>query len=177
MKILVTGTPGAGKTTLSNYAKSQKDDRFFDADELDDFCEWRRFDNGEVIGSVKDEMGNLIESGEDDWYKMYGWYWRAPILQKLFDENDDVILCGSSENIVDYYPKFDKIVMLKVDENTLLEHLSHPTRNNPFGQTAEQRKNFMNWQDYLLNEAKKYKPVIIEVGNVEDIYTRVLNEL
>ena len=99
-------------------------------------------------------MGNLVESGEDDWYKVYGWYWREPVMQELLEKNDAVILCGSSENIVDFYSQFDKIILLKVDEHTLLKHLSHPTRNNPFGQTAEQRKNFMGWQDYLLNEAK-----------------------
>jgi dephospho-CoA kinase len=75
MNILVAGTPGSGKTTLSNYAKAVNDQRFFDADEVDELCEWRRFDTGEVIGSIKDEMGNLVESGEDDWYKVYGWYW------------------------------------------------------------------------------------------------------
>jgi broad-specificity NMP kinase len=177
MNILVTGTPGSGKTTLSNYAKSVNDQRFFDADEVDELCEWRRFDTGEVIGSVKDEMGNLVESGEDDWYKVYGWYWREPVIQELLEKNDDVILCGSSENIVDFYSLFDNIILLKVDEATLLKHLSHPARNNPFGQTAEQRKNFMGWQDYLLNEARKYQPVIIELRKVDDIYTKVLGEI
>jgi hypothetical protein len=59
------------------------------------------------------------------------------VIQELLEMNDDVILCGSSENIVDFYSLFDNIILLKVDEATLPKHLSHPARNNPFGQTAE----------------------------------------
>ena len=59
----------------------------------------------------------------------------------------------------------------------LAEALIASARNNPFGQTAEQRKNFMGWQDYLLNEARKYQPVIIELRKVDDIYTKVLGEI
>jgi hypothetical protein len=35
----------------------------------------------------------------------------------------------------------------------------------------------MGWQDYLLNEARKYQPVIIELRKVDDIYTKVLGEI
>ena len=38
MKVLVTGTPGSGKTTLAEYAEKSGDRRFVDADELVGLC-------------------------------------------------------------------------------------------------------------------------------------------
>ncbi len=169
MSILVTGTPGSGKTTLVKYAKISGDIRFFDADEIIGLCEWREFDTGQVLGLVTDHK----ESGEDAWYKKYGWYWRLDFLTDFLTKNPDSILCGSSENIVDSYKYFDKIIILKKTEEELLTNLQNPERNNPFGKTAEQRKNFLKWQDYLIKEAENYSPIIIEGNNISNTYNSV----
>ena len=77
MPILVTGTPGSGKSTLTQYARSINDKRFFDADEIDGLCEWRVFETGEIMGLVTE----FIETGMDEWYAMFGWYWRPEVLK------------------------------------------------------------------------------------------------
>lgn len=173
MTTLVTGTPGSGKTTLVEYAKQHNDTRFYDADELPGLCEWREFKTGKVMGLVTD----FVETGEDEWYTKYGWYWREGVLREFLASNPDAIVCGSSENVVGSYGLFDKVVILKVAEDQLLSNLSQPTRNNPFGKTPKQRANFMNWQDYLISGAASSDPIIIE-GNqtlrAYEIITHVL---
>ena len=161
MAILITGTPGSGKTTLVHYANEHGDTRFFDADEISGLCEWREFKTGDVMGLVTDFM----ETGKDDWYERYGWYWRTDYLEEFLSKNPSAVICGSSENVVDCYPLFDELVMLQITESELLSNLASPTRNNPFGKTPKQRANFMNWQTYLIDSAKAFSPKIITGNN------------
>lgn len=169
MAILVTGTPGSGKTTLTQYAASLHDGRFIDADEVERLCEWREYKTGKVLGYVTEQK----ETGEDEWYAKYGWYWRPDAMKQLLASNPDAILCGSAENTVDYYPLFDKVVILKKNEAELLANLASPDRNNPFGKTPDQRKNFMNWQDYLITEAKPFNPIVLTGNDITKAYEKI----
>lgn len=170
MSTLVTGTPGSGKTTLTKYAESVNDGRFFDADEIPGLCEWRVFETGEVMGLVTE----FIETGMDEWYTLFGWYWRPEVLKAFMKDHPDAVICGSAENTVECYGLFDQIYILKKNETELLANLASPDRNNPFGQTPDQRKNFMNWQDYLINEASAFQPIILEGNDITRIYKAII---
>jgi broad-specificity NMP kinase len=169
MSTLVTGTPGSGKTTLVEYASNKNDTRFVDADEVEYLCEWREFETGKVLGYVKDQK----ETGLDEWYKKYGWYWREDAMKDFLTKNPDTILCGSAENIADFYPLFDTIVIMKKTEEELLANLASPDRVNPFGKTPEQRKGFIEWQNYLINEAEQFKPVILSGNDISKAYKTI----
>lgn len=169
MKVLITGTPGSGKTSMVIYAHQQKDKRFFDTDEIIGLCEWREFETGKVLGLVTEHEA---VSG-DSWYKKYGWYWKTDFLVKFLQDHPDAVLCGSAENNAECYKYFDKIFILKKTEKELLSNLQSPDRTNPFGKTPEQRKNFLNWQNYLINEAKKYNPIILKGNDIKETYKKV----
>lgn len=171
MAILVTGTPGAGKTTLVNYAQAQGDDRFFDADEVTGLCEWREFDTGIVLGLVSEHE----QKSDDDWFKNNGWYWKKEKLIDFVESNPYAVLCGSSENIAECYPLFDKIVILNKSESELLQNLQSPERKNPFGKTTKQRQGFMKWQNYLIKEAGNYHPIILEGNDISKTYRQIID--
>lgn len=169
MSILVTGTPGSGKTTLVEYAKAQKDSRFFDADEIEGLCEWRKFKTGRVLGLVTEHK----ETGQDDWYETYGWYWRIDRLKDFLIHNPNGIICGSSENITNCYQFFEKLVIIRVTDEQLLSNITSPQRNNPFGKTENQRKGFMKWQDFLISEAKDQSPIFMDGNSTETAYQKI----
>jgi hypothetical protein len=173
MSSLVTGTPGSGKTTLTKYAESVNDNRFVDADEIPGLCEWRVFETGEVMGLVTE----FIETGEDEWYRMFGWYWQPEALKEYISNDPDTIICGSAENIVECYKLFKQLFILKKNESELLGNLASPDRNNPFGLTPDQRKNFMNWQTYLIDEAHAFNPVIVDGNDISKTYDIITSKI
>lgn len=166
---MITGTPGSGKTTLAEYAKAQKDNLFFDADEIERLCEWREFKTGKVLGLVTEYK----ETGQDAWYETYGWYWRIDRLKDFLNHNPNAIICGSSENVTNCYEFFDKLAIIRVTEGQLLSNIVSPQRNNPFGKTENQRKNFMKWQDFLISEAEGYNPTFVDGNSTETAYLQI----
>lgn len=172
MHVLLTGTPGSGKTTLVNFARSKGDGRFFDTDEIDGLNEWRDFKTGEVKGLVTE----FIEDGTDEWYKQYGWFWRPKVLEEFLATQEDLVLCGSSENVTELYHLFDAVAILVKEETELILNLQSPERNNPFGKTTVQRANFMNWQDHLLREAASFAPLLIHGNDTKAAYNKILAE-
>lgn len=173
MSVLVTGTPGSGKTSLVSFAEGKEDIRFFDADQIPGLCEWREFTTRKTIGLV-DDIG--IKS-EDDWHRQYGWYWRVPALEQFLKENPDSVICGSSENVTDCYRLFDRIFILRKTEEDLLHNLQSPDRQNPFGKTAEQRAGFMKWQDHLIKESQPFNHSYIDGIDTSVAYDSIVGQL
>lgn len=173
MKLLITGAPGCGKTTLVEYAKSLGDNRFYDADYIDGLCEWRSFETGEVIGSVSDFDINQ----NNDWYEKNGWYWNEDFLHNFLDEHTEVVMCGSSENMGDCYKLFDKIIFLKKTHEELESNLTNPDRENPFGKDPEHRKGIMKWQDFIIKMAQPYDSELLEGNQIEKSYRQILEVL
>jgi shikimate kinase len=171
MGILVTGTPGSGKTTLVKYAKHMGNEIFFDADRIAGLCEWREFGTGEVQGLV-DDIG---QPADDQWYAKHGWYWRVDRLQQFLAENPNAILCGSSENVTDCYQYFDHIVILQKTPEELLQNLQSPDRQNPFGKTEKQRANFLKWQTHLISGAQNFPQSIVKGNTISDTYKKIVN--
>lgn len=169
MITLVTGTPGSGKTTLVTYAHSVGDATFIDADELLGLCEWIEFKTGTVLGLITEHP----ETGKDDWYARYGWYWRPDFLEQYLAEHPNVVMCGSAENTAESYSCFDKIFILRKTEEVLISNLASPDRINPFGKTPEQRKNLLTWQDYLIGEAESYNHFIFEGNDIGTTYALI----
>lgn len=176
MNILLTGTPGSGKTALVGYANGLGDVRFVDSDKIAGLCEWREFKTGKVLGDVSDYK-EAEKLGGNTWYAKYGWYWRVNFLKQFLKNNPNSIICGSSENIADCYKLFGRIFILKKTEAELLSNLQNPTRDNPFGKTLEQRKGFMKWQNYLIREAKKYDPAIIRGNSISNSYNLLISDI
>lgn len=68
------------------------------------------------------------------------WIWREDRVRELFaslEEDEVLFLSGCAVNQVNFYPQFDKIVLLSAPADLLVERLATRT-NNPYGKRPDE---------------------------------------
>ena len=123
MKILITGTPGSGKSAVSKFLKD---------------AGFNSYDGETVDGLVRLEVKETGEptnwpNGEVDW-NYYAWNINGNILHYLLDTQGDVYVGISASNLDKFVHLFDKVYVLHVS-NDMLENRLRNRKVHEFGQT------------------------------------------
>jgi broad-specificity NMP kinase len=152
-KIYITGTPGTGKSTI--VKEFNKRGIFaFDIDEVEGLCSW----------VDKKTQKKIIEHIPTKcWLKAHDWICDTDKLKKILDkQKGTVIVTDISGNQDDYLKLFDKVFLLKCDENTFLKRLEnrHLKGENNFGKNPEER-------DYILSWYKDFEEKMINKGVIQ----------
>jgi dephospho-CoA kinase len=115
-RVLLTGLSGTGKSTLVG-ALAARGYKAVDAD-CDEFSTWAK------PARDADVFWSPVEVGRD-------WVWREDrIKDLLFIEDADVLfLAGCAENMGQFLPQFDHVVLLHAPADLLVERLSIRTTN------------------------------------------------
>ncbi|MGC4940635.1 AAA family ATPase [Kribbella sp. DT2] len=112
-RILVTGMSGTGKSTVLRVLAG-RGHKVVDTD-AGEWCEW-----------TTDEQGNRE------------WGWRAEAINQLLDQHEDLFVAGCESNQGEFYPRFDKVVLLSAPVEVMLQRIDQ-RKDNPYGKSAEER--------------------------------------
>ncbi|GAA1549314.1 AAA family ATPase [Kribbella lupini] len=104
---------GTGKSTVLRVLAA-KGYATVDTD-TDEWCEW-----------VTDDRGHR------------DWVWRPQAINKLLDEHEDLFVAGCKSNQGEFYPRFDKVVLLRARAEVMLQRIEE-RGDNPYGKSAEER--------------------------------------
>lgn len=150
--MLVTGISGSGKTTVAHRLAAMGY-RAVCTDAVPGLCHW------------VDPDGRSVErppSPDLDWLGAHRWQWRPAVLDALIstaliEEFPVFFVCGIADNSYWLRDRFDRMILLRLDEATLLERIDQASRSNDFGQVGCTREflrsRFGGWQEGLLTWA------------------------
>jgi shikimate kinase len=90
--------------------------------------------------------GHLAVDTDYDQWKLRDGTWDEPRMTRLLDGHPDVIVSGTVSNQVNFYARFENVILLSAPLDVLIERVVHRP-NNPYGKTAEQRDEIRRYRD------------------------------
>ena len=149
--ILITGTAGVGKTSLSNKLNE---------------LGYKSYDIDDVPGlfSMIHRETKLPIKGHDnfdlDKVKVMTWICDIEKLKLLIEseQNELAFYCGGGSNVYEFMNLFDKVILLTINLETNKHRLSART-DNDFARTKEV-------QEYVLNKKNDWEREMIKKGAI-----------
>jgi len=141
MKVLITGSPGSGKTTIADALST---------------AGFNSYDGEAVDGLIRLEIATTGEpadwpEGHVDW-DYYAWNIQADVLTKLLASKEAIFVAMSTSNLSEFKPYFDKVIVLSVNNEALGRRLRARTTHE-FGQTET---NIQRWVDRNRSVTEKH---------------------
>jgi hypothetical protein len=82
-----------------------------------------------------------------DWLARNSWQWDPARLDELIRAvaPETLYVCGNADNQLNLAGWFTHVVLLEIDEPTMLYRLDEPSRANDFGRTGDTRDVLCRW--------------------------------
>jgi hypothetical protein len=130
--VLITGISGAGKSTIA-AALARRGLAVLDTDE------------DPLLARSVDLEGNGVEdpaAPDFAWLARHSWDWDPARLDQLLSAfgPETVYVCGGADNELDLADRFARVLLLEIDEPTMLARLDAPGRDNDWGRIGDTRE-------------------------------------
>lgn len=135
---LVTGVSGSGKSTLAERLAR----RGIAAIDTDADPRLARFVDGDGNAVRRPSAPDMV------WLATHRWVWSATRLAELLVAHpaEPLFLCGHADNETEFFDRFERILLLQIDESTMLSRLDDPRRENDFGLVGDTREQVKRWR-------------------------------
>jgi hypothetical protein len=148
MKVLITGYPGTGKTSIAK-ALHERGYNAYDTESMRGYMHAESVQSGERI-----PLPSPVPRG---WFSDTGEYnWDVVRVLKLLNSHDDVFICALADNQEQLYQEFDRIFLLLLDE-TVMEQRLRLRQSTSYGKDHDERA------DILLNH-RHFENNLLEIG-------------
>ena len=159
--ILITGTSGTGKTSLSKRLR----DMGYSTHDLDDI-------KGLFCMIVKNTKQPFVNYDNDNLQKVKNMNWVCGVdkLKSIITNeiNKVAFYCGNASNLDEVVPMFDSVVLLKASPEVIRQRLSSRISND-FGRTKEVQDWLMGGRELWEKEVEKFGAIVIDANQGLDV--------
>jgi len=159
--ILITGTAGVGKTSLSN----KLNELGYKSYDIDDVPGIFSMIHRETKLPIKNHDNFDLEK-----VKVMTWICDIENLKSLIEteQNEIAFYCGGGSNVYEFMKLFDKVILLTINLETNKHRLSTRT-DNDFARTLEAQEYVLSKKDNWENEMVKKGAIVVDAH--EDLDT------
>jgi broad-specificity NMP kinase len=162
--ILITGTPGVGKTSLSN----KLNELGYKSYDIDDIPGLFSMIHRDTKLPIKDHDNFNLEK-----VKVMTWICDIPKLELIIknEQNDLAFYCGNGSNVYQFMELFDSVILLTINLETNKHRLSIRT-DNDFARTEEVQEYVLSKKNSWENEMVKKGAIVVDAHNDLDSIAR-----
>jgi adenylate kinase family enzyme len=148
MRTLITGRSGSGKSTICRELQRQ-DYNAFDGDQIPGLCSWvdPHTDQPAIVDCTKPIEKSTAE-----------WRWDSNVLDAFLDQHSNVFLCGSADNDLSFFDRFDRVFVLTLPSEIQRKRIVNRTEHD-YGKPPEM-------QEIILAEQKDFVAAATQLGAV-----------
>jgi dephospho-CoA kinase len=166
VRYLIAGRAGSGKSTICKELHSRGYNAL-DADKVKGLPRWE--DPITKTPVIVDDFTHIDRTKVE-------WNWNAKKLEELLAENDDLILCGSADNDLTFFPLFDKVFILTIDPEQHVKRLRE--RSNNYGRHPDMHPIILEEQHNFAIAARALGATEISTtGTVDQVADMIVAEL
>ena len=156
--ILITGMPGIGKSTVAQELRVLGQEAY-DLEEFEGLFEMFR--------EGTDELFTDYDNADPEKIKIAEWRCDLNNLRNLIiqQNNSTAYYCATASNILEMFPLFEQVILLRVDTETLHARLSNREGTDDIGNTEEGRQAVLSWKDWWEDEMLEAGAVEVEAVN------------
>jgi len=169
MTYLITGFPGTGKSAVSDELE-RRGYKSYNTDDLPGFSHF-------IDRQTQKPIDRPIDA-PDDWNLNHDWVWDPNKIKEALNQEGDVFICAITPNQTHYYPEFNKIFVLNVDERTL-HHRIATRSSNDYGKKPQELDHILkNYKEFGQNIGKKHGAILIDATQpLEKVVDEILSHV
>jgi hypothetical protein len=106
----------------------------------------------ESLARWVDDAGQVVRTpamSDPGWLSRHRWEWDPVRLDEILSAagrtGQTLYVCGNASNVTSFFRRFDIVILLEIDEPTMLRRLDEPSREGEFGRGDDTRVLLRSW--------------------------------
>ena len=167
MKILLTGVAGTGKSSITREL-NKRGIAAIDLHGVKGLLYWRDKKTKERVP--------YSPGRPPEWFQSVERLCDIDMLKQMLAEHEDIFMAGTAGgNEDEYYPLFDKVILLQCDPQTLIHRMETRTNTSGFGKTKSEQDGTIEWQKSFDPHALSRGAIPVNTfGDIDSVVDKIL---